>query len=574
MRQFYKNIATLFITLVLLIGMGYAKDMENHQSISNIERYKSMRTEELFEKGDSFFAGNVKDSALICYSLLYDRNIDKDDTLMAHSMCKALNNGALIYFNNCDYKTSLELLLKALNICEEFGYDEYIKITYNNIGNIHYSFKEYKLAKKYYELSYRHCKPDKPFAAALNNLGMIAYLQQKPDSALFFFNKSYSVQLDSKDSLLYDQLCNIGMVYYNLRKYDTAFLYYRAALNNARRLGADDKTARFMSYIGVIFNQIENYDSAKYYFEQSNIIAKRERFLDVLSQNYLNFSKIETVRGNTNQAFEYYKQYSDIKDSIFNASKYGSINELQFLYDMTKVDKQIKELNVEQEINERTIIIQRRLQMFMTLALIIITTSFIMIYIKNKKLNSAYKGLVAKNFEIVNSDKLNQSLRTEYVDRLNEKDETILKLQEQLTQYVDIVNEREDAPSVRYKNSTLRDDYKSELISAILEIMSDNKVFCDPEFSLNKLAEIVGSNSTYVSQIINDSFNKNFRSFINDYRIKEARRILSDQEYQKYSMESISMMVGFKSKSTFNLIFKEITGITPSFYVRQLHDNE
>ncbi|MEG2666540.1 MAG: helix-turn-helix domain-containing protein, partial [Bacteroidales bacterium] len=80
----------------------------------------------------------------------------------------------------------------------------------------------------------------------------------------------------------------------------------------------------------------------------------------------------------------------------------------------------------------------------------------------------------------------------------------------------------------------------------------------------------VNSNSSYVSYTINNTFGKNFRSFINDYRIKEACRILAEEDMQKYAIESIAIMVGFKSKSAFNTIFKEVTGVTPSFYIKSV----
>ena len=72
-----------------------------------------------------------------------------------------------------------------------------------------------------------------------------------------------------------------------------------------------------------------------------------------------------------------------------------------------------------------------------------------------------------------------------------------------------------------------------------------------------------------VSQVINEKAGCNFNNLINEYRIKEACRRMNDTEqYGKYTIEAISTSVGFKSRSTFLLQFKRVTGLTPSEYQR------
>ena len=68
--------------------------------------------------------------------------------------------------------------------------------------------------------------------------------------------------------------------------------------------------------------------------------------------------------------------------------------------------------------------------------------------------------------------------------------------------------------------------------------MSDVNVFCDPEFSLPILARLAQSNTNYVSQTINSKLNKNFRTFVNEYRIKEAMaRMKNNDMYCNYSIQ-------------------------------------
>ena len=124
----------------------------------------------------------------------------------------------------------------------------------------------------------------------------------------------------------------------------------------------------------------------------------------------------------------------------------------------------------------------------------------------------------------------------------------------------------------KYRKNLLTCDMQNELMDRILIIMNDIPIICDPEFGIDKLAELVQSNQKYVSQVINIALKKNFRLFLNEYRIQEAQRIFSDPDVTKYTIESVALRVGFKSRNTFHNVFKEITGVTPNFYLKSMQE--
>ena len=93
--------------------------------------------------------------------------------------------------------------------------------------------------------------------------------------------------------------------------------------------------------------------------------------------------------------------------------------------------------------------------------------------------------------------------------------------------------------------------------------MKINKPFIDPEITLKKLSEQVDIPFRYLSQIINENLHKNFYDFINNYRIEEAKKLLSDPGCKKTILE-ILYQIGFNSKSSFNTSFKKNTGLTPT----------
>jgi AraC-like DNA-binding protein len=67
-----------------------------------------------------------------------------------------------------------------------------------------------------------------------------------------------------------------------------------------------------------------------------------------------------------------------------------------------------------------------------------------------------------------------------------------------------------------------------------------------------------------VSQLLNTKLNRKFFDFINQYRINEAKRILSGPEGKVKNIMQIAYDVGFNSKSSFNTAFKKFAGTSPS----------
>lgn len=121
----------------------------------------------------------------------------------------------------------------------------------------------------------------------------------------------------------------------------------------------------------------------------------------------------------------------------------------------------------------------------------------------------------------------------------------------------------------KYVASCLSETQKNDIITGINSLMERDKLFLNSKLTIDVFANKLKTNKKYLSQTINEKYNKNFYSFVNEYRIKEAKKLLNNTEYKNLSIEGIAATVGFNSKSSFNSAFKKITGLTPSSYVIQ-----
>ncbi len=116
--------------------------------------------------------------------------------------------------------------------------------------------------------------------------------------------------------------------------------------------------------------------------------------------------------------------------------------------------------------------------------------------------------------------------------------------------------------------------YKGDMVKArekLIKCMDSEKPYLDPDLTLPKLAKKLSMQVNSLSQIINDSFNKNFCNFINEYRINESKKQLADMNGSKISIIEIAYNVGFNSKSAFNKAFKKHTGLTPKELKNQIN---
>ncbi|MFW5793569.1 MAG: helix-turn-helix domain-containing protein [Bacteroidota bacterium] len=121
----------------------------------------------------------------------------------------------------------------------------------------------------------------------------------------------------------------------------------------------------------------------------------------------------------------------------------------------------------------------------------------------------------------------------------------------------------------KYQKSILTKDKKQKIKNIILEYFKTHKPYLNPEFNMTLLSESLKIPKYQLTEVLNVELNKNFFQFVNEYRVKEVKRHLSNKK-NYYSIEAIGYESGFSSKSSFFQVFKKITGKTPLEYKNTL----
>lgn len=97
----------------------------------------------------------------------------------------------------------------------------------------------------------------------------------------------------------------------------------------------------------------------------------------------------------------------------------------------------------------------------------------------------------------------------------------------------------------------------------VRHLMELDKLYQEPTFSRADLAKEVGTSENTLSKVINRVFGKSFPRLLNEFRVEDAKRLLQDPSIP---IQVLAFEVGFNSLASFNRVFREVTGDTPSHY--------
>ncbi|MEQ8425707.1 MAG: helix-turn-helix domain-containing protein, partial [Cyclobacteriaceae bacterium] len=108
--------------------------------------------------------------------------------------------------------------------------------------------------------------------------------------------------------------------------------------------------------------------------------------------------------------------------------------------------------------------------------------------------------------------------------------------------------------------------FRATHLQALLQSMEQDKLYLMPDLNVRFLEEKLGLTARQISDALNQGLGKNFYTFINEYRVKEFQRKVN--ENPNLTLAGLALECGFNSKTTFQRVFKEVTGMRPAEFAR------
>lgn len=457
---------------------------------------------------------------------------------------------------------------------------------YINLGNVLFQYNLFDDAIFAYKESLER-NDDLPFAKvlALNNIALSYQALHVYDSARYFFGKANEAIPDKKDMMMaqnynyintlmlenkqldsiqyYHQLVEDLVHKVDLRKfakdksdslnaqveilkiialstltvgqfYDLTGIYgkadscYRKVLRLAETHGFIKLEAKsFSKLAGILEKQGQTETALQLANSALKTNLKLRNFVSVIETAKL-LSGLNARIGNVHEAAKYLKLARAYSDSLRNRTIADTVLNNKLFLTGANTKLAIKDLRHRQAISSKIIDQQQMIIYLMVLVGLITMISVIFVRISRKRIKKANLNLARRTMEVVASETIMRGSPTA-TDPKRNNDILVLQLD---------------------------------------QLLRTEKIYMDQNLTLASLAEKLGSNTSYLSRVINDQHKLGFNDFINEYRVKEACRLLMTINDRNITIDHILSNSGFSSRSPFYSAFKKFTGVTPEVFKR------
>lgn len=434
---------------------------------------------------------------------------------------------------------------ELLTIAETVENDLYREIALSRIARVHDISGNHEIAIEIHKksLAYYQQKPlDSTFTQinrnsnlveVYNNLGFSHLHLEQIDSAKFYNSKIQKFQAKILDTCIirYSYLLE-GEIAYQENRFDAARKNYQKGysvcpsdydlvrLNKAYALGKIEVGAKnYEKGIAILQQELDDY----------KVTAIEEGFM---RDYYEKLAEAYKQVGNYEKASFYFEKYlvtkteftkhkEDTKESFLKKERASFKNE----FDALVSEKEQSESNLN--------------YLFLGTSVIILLLLFLLLkFYRNKKANETkFQQLLTK------------------IEAAPSSEEII---------------DTKDAVLEETNNSDVSEEVKIQILEG-LKKLEEKEYFLKQECSSYNVAKKIGTNTSYLSKVINSHYGKNFNTYINDLRINYAiLRLKNDVIFRSYSIQSIAEEVGYKSADSFTKYFKKDTGLNPSFYIKEI----
>lgn len=301
---------------------------------------------------------------------------------------------------------------------------------------------------------------------------------------------------------------------------DKASEYYMEALRRSDIAEPGTASMIFLHY-GKFCEDTRDYDRAIELYREGETISLRHGNMEFRRELYHRLSDLLYEHGDKEQSLEYYRKFTDFLDTVANQTK-------EYRFDSLLLANQQMKHNEELGKREIELLKARRNATVAALLSASILTILLLLIVLYRRQKNTYRLLFEKY--------------QDYLQRTSRKE-------------VSATDNREDK--------------EKALFAQAESLMKDTKIYRHKDISVEKMAEILGTNRTYLSKAVNRFSGLSFPAYVNMYRIREATEIISDTS-KDIVLKQLAESLGYSSVNVFHKAFQKETGLTPSRYRKEL----
>lgn len=504
-----------------------------------VQTARPSQVNKIMEDGVRLIKSDDYKAAAECYSrlLVFYHAGDRDT-----SLCRGLEFGGNCLTICGRYIEALQFYTYAIELAEMQENVRVYEASTCNVGTIYAIFKDYERAVFYFIKAYSSAVSHdhaRLAAVACSNLVKAYARLGKTEEAKKHLAEFKRSTAKGKPRYQFEVLFFQGIIAKADNDIKTACQYLEKALSTAISCNIGNSTlAEVYNELGQTSMAEGDSRKAVSLFRQAAATAGGGSNPEQLYDAYHYLSRAYMDIGMADSAARYQMLHTELADSVFNREQFNKVKDYLFAYENRVTGERMDKL--------------RTTVTWLAAGIAFVVAILIIIFYYNRRLHAAHRLLVEKNKELIrqNDENMRQRLAR--------------------TAAAADTGGSENAQ----KPLTLSGEKLDSLINDITAAMNDVSIISNPDFNLNMLARMVNSNTKYVSSAINETYGKNFKAFLNGYRIREACRRLVDDAYANLTISAIAESVGFTSANGFVTAFKRVVGVTPSAYKKLAKEND
>ena len=484
------------------------------------------------------------DSLTIAYNHLAQARRNAEGEKNDSALC-SVYNGLGLYAYNIDNDTYLALhyFFQGIDAAQRCRYEQLRAILLANIAGVYYVKRDtvgLKYSLQTYDLGHQQHSPYLIYLGALNTAYMY-YLKKDYEPALRYI-KEAEFLMQQND--FYDQ----GVVYALYGKILTeqgdtpqAIKLFCKGLNLKEQNQLSTQIFLLHGYAHALSREgryAEAIDLLMEALEPTNGEHYRTFRNDVMDE----LADCHAKAGDYTEALAWMRRLSQENDSLFNIDKEKVISDLRIRYDSERMENELQQHRLELLQREK----KEQLMLGILIMLFLIAGGTLYLY---QHKNQLYLAIVRQKQD---------SLRRE-----QQLQDTISRMRGADAVLPPPTSSEETEK--KYVNSPLTDEKKSSLFQKLERCMVEQGIYRDNLLTKEKVADLLGTNRTYLSQVINEETGQTFTQYVNRYRLNEAIRLLSNP-HSNLPLKAISAQVGFSSMTTFYKMFRDNIGMSPKEY--------
>ena len=481
-------------------------------------------------------------------------------------------------------------------------------------GNVLYENEQYSEATDLYLDAMNMAKKQndvQTYVEGLFGLGNVYVRMDDIERAMYYLQRCYEKSKEIDDKVMQGKcvtfMASCSGFVFNLPK---ARHYY--GLQKKLPHENEDMKQFYLFYNGALISYLEgNTKQARKQFHLAADCAVKHRLKKSLIQSiYGLLVYVQLKQNNISKALQYCEKYKaaahNDKKNIWQEAYYEMLHDVYKAANKTdianiykqKADstfkaritrQQIKAIDNKvvkfenkhnkEDINKLSNTISRqRLFIIVCISFVLILTILVsVIVIKSRRLKHAYILVIAKNRELAIANNMSKKLRNKAVTGnmpAGSNDSTESKERDRETENKQEEETTETKAPITANEISLTPEQTDKILQGVIMTMENVDIISKPSFTLVELAKMINSNTRYVSWVINNTYNKNFKTLLNEYRIREVcRRMEDNKNFGHLTIQAIYTSLGYSSASNFLRAFKNVNGMTPSTYQKLINEN-